>query len=867
MKSINKDLLREIKKTKTKFLSIMIIMFLGVFVFIGLNEVPSTMNNTLNKYLQQSNMYDIKVSNDFLMSKEDVSYLEQFSEIKGTEVYYQLKSKEDKYGYNLQIQSLNENIATPKLISGNLPKNEEEIVLTEALKDNYKIGDTIKLNNLDNSSLNLKNTEYKIVGFVYGMDYPENSTNNKGNVDFFGYVHKESFSSDLVSGVSILLKDIDRTDLTVQEYYDNVNKYRDSIVKKLEDLHRVNNDKFRNNNLEKWQADNQKILDAKEQLNFAYEQIANLPSTEYEQQKSNLDNQKLELESKEQQLQVYKKQIDEISYPKYNVENIQGNTYYKQFIESAKSLLSIANIFSVFLFSVSVLVSLTTISRMVDENRTNIGTLKSLGYSNFQISKKYYIYGFLSTLIGGIIGVVASYSIIVPIIYNSYARFLTLKIPEIVFTKFTIFVALFISVICVIIAVTFPIHKILREKPANLLRPKAPREGSRIFLEYLTFIWNKLSFLHKVTFRNIFRYKVRMLMTVLGVLGCTALMFIGFGIRFGVMNISNEQFNNITKYNLAVSYNPYISDSDKNSIVKVLNDRHNVENSVEVLLSRAVIKNGNDILDNISMIVYKDDLQDYVTLKNNDGIVEKSNEGAIISEKLAYLYNLDIGSSLDIALNDNTYKVKVSGISKNYFGHTIYMSSEYYEQIFQNEYVVNSFLVKNYNDKDKINNVVSLLEKDKNVVNIINQQSFKETFDNFVEGIDIIVLVIVLCSTTLAIVVLYNLININLSERIRELSTIKVLGFYTKEITTYVFREIFYLTLIGVAIGNYVGYLMYQKIIVELAARDMIFETSVSIYVYLISTAITLVVTIIIMAIVHRYLKNINMVEALKSVE
>ncbi|MBF0714095.1 FtsX-like permease family protein [Gemella sp. GH3] len=867
MRVINKDLLREIRKTKAKFLSITIIMFLGVFVFIGLNEVPSTMNNTLNKYLLQSNMYDIKVSNDMLMSQEDVKYLQEIPEISNTEVYYQAESKDDKYRFNIKIQSLNENIAKPKLIDGRLPSNSSEIVLTEALSDKYQVGDIVKFSDLKDSKISLKNLEYKVVGFVYGIDFPENSTNNKSNVNFFGYVQKENFSSDSVNGITILLRNIDRTDLTTDSYYDSVNKHRDSIIQKLESLQKNNDYKIRSNTDEKLQEDSQKILDSKEKLNYAYEQMKNLPSPEYENQKQILDNQKIELENQEQLLNTYKKQMETLTYPKYNVESIKGNSYYKQFIESAKSLLSISNIFSIFLFSVSILVSLTTISRMVDENRTNMGTLKSLGYSNFQVSRKYYIYGFLSTLIGGIIGTILSYLIIVPIIYDSYANLLTLKNPQLVFTKSTIFMAIFISIICVILAVTLPIYRNLKESPSNLLRPKSPKEGSRVFLEYLPFIWRKLSFLHKVTFRNIFRYKVRMLMTILGVLGCTALMFIGFGIKFSVMNVSNEQFNNITKYDLAVTYNPYILDSDRDKILEVLGNKSNVESSKEIQLQKATIQKDNDILDNLSMIVSKGNLQDYIILKNNDGVLDHPKDGAIINEKLSYLYDLSVGSTIDIVVDDKSYSVKVSGISKNYFGHTIYISDEYYEQLFQKDYMANSFLVKNYNDKAKVEEVVSLLEKDKNVVNILNQQSFKETFDNFVDGIDVIVLVIVLCSVTLAIVVLYNLININLSERIRELSTIKVLGFYSKEVTIYVFREIFYLTLIGIALGNYVGYVMYKKIILDLSARDMLFETSVSMYVYIITSIITLTVTSIIMVIVHRYLKNINMIEALKSVE
>ena len=218
---------------------------------------------------------------------------------------------------------------------------------------------------------------------------------------------------------------------------------------------------------------------------------------------------------------------------------------------------------------------------MIDENRINIGTLKSLGYSNYQISKKYFVYGGLSTLIGTILGIIGAYLVIVPIIYNSYARFFTFNTPEIVYTPSILIAAFVISLGCISLAIYIPLRKNLKEKSAYLLRPKAPSGGSRIFLEKISFIWSRLSFLRKVTFRNIFRYKIRMLMTIFGVAGCLTLMFIGFGIRYGVINISNEQFKVINKVDIAATYNPYIDNESVEKLQKEIDNNKNVKASTK----------------------------------------------------------------------------------------------------------------------------------------------------------------------------------------------------------------------------------------------------------------------------------------------
>ena len=500
---------------------------------------------------------------------------------------------------------------------------------------------------------------------------------------------------------------------------------------------------------------------------------------------------------------------------------------------------------------------------MIDENRINIGTLKSLGYSNYQISKKYFVYGGLSTLIGTILGIIGAYLVIVPIIYNSYARFFTFNTPEIVYTPSILIAAFVISLGCISLAIYIPLRKNLKEKSAYLLRPKAPSGGSRIFLEKISFIWSRLSFLRKVTFRNIFRYKIRMLMTIFGVAGCLTLMFIGFGIRYGVIDISNEQFKVINKVDIAATYNPYIDNESVEKLQKEIDNNKNVKASTKINIQLATFESNNEIIDSAQLItVDKEKYKDYITLMDNNAKgINLPVDAAVVSEKLAYLHKLHVGDSFNVVVNNKEYTFNVGEINKNYFGHTIYINKDYYESVFKKQYKDNTFLVQTTGGKEIVENVVSILNNNSDIVNISDNSKIQEILDNFIKGIDIIVAVMVICSVTLALVVLYNLINVNVSERIRELSTIKVLGFYPGEVTIYVFREIFYLSGVGIILGNYLGYKMYLKIILELAGRDMMFSSKVPLVVYLLASGITILITIVVMIVMHKKLKKVNMVE------
>lgn len=869
MKALNKDIIREISKTKSKFVSIMIIMFLGVFVFIGLKETTPAMVNTYNKTLEQHNIYDLRVTNDFGINDGDIDEIRKLENIDKLETYNKKNYKLENSTNSIDIETLPKELATPKVIKGKLPTTNNEIAVVDSLEKTYKIGDTINLVDDKSEEKKLRSYSYKVVGYVHGADHIEVSNNNPTNNSYFGYINKENFQFNNATGVNIKLKGI-LYKYSDKKYIEEVNKSRDQLIDILKERKLVDEKNYKSNTSQKIKESEKRLASIEKELASNLERLEllkNVDAERYTEQSSKLNEAKKQLQDNKKQLEVSKRAFEETNYPRFNVENIRGLVHYAEFIDSAGSLSFLANVFSIFLFSVSILVSLTTLTRMVDENRTSIGTLKALGYSNKEIFKKYYIYGGVSTVIGTILGIIAGYLVIVPIIYNSYSRFFTLKEPYIVYNLHIIALAFLISILCILLAVFIPLRKNLKERSAYLLRPKAPSSGSRIFLENVSFIWKRLSFLRKVTFRNIFRYKVRMFMTIFGVMGCLTLMFIGFAIRFGVIDISNEQFKIINKIDVLATYNPYAEKEDIDKISKEIGSNSNVENFTKVNVQKATVEKNNEVLDTAQLVTLdRNNYKDYITLMDNRSNIELPKDSIVINEKLAYLYNLSVGDNFKVIINEKEYTLKIGAINKNYFGNILYMDREYFSKVFDKTYSDNSFIIK-MNNSDEVEKMASKLQDNPYVANVSDNSKIQENLDNFISGLDIIVVVMVLCSLALALVVLYNLINVNVSERQRELSTIKVLGFYPREVTIYVFREIFYLSIIGIVIGNYIAYRLYLKIILELASRTMMFSSRVPIAVYALSTGVTLVIIIFVMAIMHRRLKKVNMVESLKAIE
>ena len=565
-------------------------------------------------------------------------------------------------------------------------------------------------------------------------------------------------------------------------------------------------------------------------------------------------------------------QLPEIDEVKYYFFNRNDNPGYSEFYDVVKRINSIATVFPICFFIVAVLICLTTMTRMVEENRIEIGTLKALGYSNREISIKYIIYASLASIIGGILGVIVGFNIFPRVIYTAYNTQYALPNLSIVYYPSYIIQSLVISILCTVGASLLVLKVDLNSTPSTLMRPKAPKSGKRILLERITPIWKRLNFNQKVTFRNLFRYKQRMIMTVFGIAACTAMIITGFGLKDSIGDLTNKQFNKLWKYQATVIFNDNTTIEDDDEYNEKLMSLKGYKNSLNIHQEMVTISKEDINKQNVTLYVPedKDKFKDFVLLNDRVSGEEYilSDDGAIINEKLAKLLGVVKGDEITFKDSENnSYIIKVSNISESYLSHGIYMSKAYYADVFGKEAKYNSQFImlddSNYEDND----IASKLMETNKVINVTMTSYLSKTTNEAMDTLNIVVIILIISAGGLALVVLYNLNNINVSERIRELSTIKVLGFYDHEVTMYILRENFILTALGIIIGMFMGKILHGFVITTAEADNMMLSPSIYATSFIYSIILTIVFSLIVMFMMHRKLKKINMIDALKSNE
>ena len=565
-------------------------------------------------------------------------------------------------------------------------------------------------------------------------------------------------------------------------------------------------------------------------------------------------------------------QLPEIDEVKYYFFNRNDNPGYSEFYDVVKRINSIATVFPICFFIVAVLICLTTMTRMVEENRIEIGTLKALGYSNREISIKYIIYASLASIIGGILGVIVGFNIFPRVIYTAYNTQYALPNLSIVYYPSYIIQSLVISILCTVGASLLVLKVDLNSTPSTLMRPKAPKSGKRILLERITPIWKRLNFNQKVTFRNLFRYKQRMIMTVFGIAACTAMIITGFGLKDSIGDLTNKQFNKLWKYQATVIFNDNTTIEDDDEYNKKLMSLKGYKNSLNIHQEMVTISKEDINKQNVTLYVPedKDKFKDFVLLNDRVSGEEYilSDDGAIINEKLAKLLGVVKGDEITFKDSENnSYIIKVNNISESYLSHGIYMSKAYYADVFGKEAKYNSQFImlddSNYEDND----IASKLMETNKVINVTMTSYLSKTTNEAMDTLNIVVIILIISAGGLALVVLYNLNNINVSERIRELSTIKVLGFYDHEVTMYILRENFILTALGIIIGMFMGKILHGFVITTAEADNMMLSPSIYATSFIYSIILTIVFSLIVMFMMHRKLKKINMIDALKSNE
>jgi putative ABC transport system permease protein len=592
--------------------------------------------------------------------------------------------------------------------------------------------------------------------------------------------------------------------------------------------------------------------------------------TTYRQEKKDAD---AKIADGERDLSKGQQKLDDLKLPKVYVLDRDSNPGYTEFEDNADRLASIAKAFPVFFFLIAALVSLTTMTRMVEEQRLQIGTLKALGYSNGDIMRKFLVYGTLASVLATAAGLAVGFTLFPTIIYNAYGSLYNLPEVRINFYISYSLMSLIVAMLCTTVTAFTAARVELRSNAAVLMRPKAPKSGSRIFLERIPFIWRQLNFTGKVTARNLFRYKQRMFMTVCGVAGCTALILTGFGLKDSIRDIAPLQYGKIMKYNSAVVFKDESSPAGVSSYHKLIEDTPGITGTLNVTQEamQAVRKGVNSQEIHLFIPESTEQLSDFVVLRErgHEKVLNLPDDGAIVTEKLAKLFNLHIGSTLAIQNNSNdSFELKIAGITENYAMHYVYMTPHYYETVFGKQPQFNMQML-NYSNHDSSfeDQFGEKLTANERVAMVSFTSGVSGSFKDTMDSMNVVVVVLIISAAALAFVVLYNLTNINVSERIRELSTIKVLGFYDQEVTRYIYRENMILTVLGIIAGDFLGIVLHRFVLKTAEVDVMMFSPTMHWLSYGYAAVLTLLFSGIVMITMHYKLKHIDMIEALKSVE
>ncbi|MCD8511386.1 MAG: FtsX-like permease family protein [Bacillus sp. (in: Bacteria)] len=609
----------------------------------------------------------------------------------------------------------------------------------------------------------------------------------------------------------------------------------------------------------------QKFQEAKAELKEGKEELASSWENFHEEKAIVL----MELEKGEQEIKDAEGKLTQLPREWY-VTSREGNPGYSGYGDDAERIGAVAKIFPLFFFLVAALVCLTTMTRMIDEERNQIGTLKALGYSTFTIALKYLLYALLSSIVGTIIGLTIGFQLFPTAIMNAYS--IMYSIPE----RLTPFhwnyaiISLIIALLTTVVAALAATMQELKSTPAVLMQQRAPKPGKRIFLEKIPAFWTRLSFSHKVTFRNLFRYKRRFYMTVLGVAGCTALLIAGYGLSDSVNAIMGKQFTHIFLYDGQILLEGK-SEKHIHEFVEVQGDIKEFMPIYNESVDAVDSETGRAYSSHLMIIKNPNKVSNFIRLqeRRSQDKISIPDEGAIITEKLAYLLGVEKGDTFSYRDPNNfTYELTVAAIAENYLSHYIYVSPVYAATVQDKEVGYNAYMFR-VTDMEQVNEAMfrESFMNHESIMSVYFNKTIAEIYQETMESLDYVVLILIISAASLAFVVMYNLTNINITERMREIATIKVLGFRNYEVDGYVYRENFILTLFGTIVGLLLGTVLHHYVIITMEIDTMMFGRDVHFSSYVWSILLTIVFTALVNIFMHYKLKNINMVESLKSVD
>lgn len=606
-----------------------------------------------------------------------------------------------------------------------------------------------------------------------------------------------------------------------------------------------------------------------------YEQAAKEAEEQITDGQAKITDGEKQLTDAKQQIADAKAEIKKIENPKWYVQTREDAlTEYQGYGDNADRMRSIGKVFPVLFFLVAALISLTTMTRMVEEQRVQIGTMKALGYGKAAIAGKYIGYALIATLGGSIFGVLAGEKILPFIIIYAY-MILYKHLPAILVPYHMSYAlqASVIAVACTLIATIASCYKELAAEPAELMRPAAPKQGKRILLERIGIIWKHLNFTWKSTVRNLIRYKKRFFMTIFGIGGCMALMVVGFGLKDCIYEIVSLQYEKVQFYDAATYMSDDISEENRQQLHDYLDQNADIKETIEARMQKTDVKSASG-KKTLYLMVPSDNekIEDFLSFHsrtNKDEVYSLKKDEVILTEKMASLLNVKVGDELTIEDEDRgDQTVTVGAICENYMSHYLYLSPEKYEELYGVPAEYNTIIYSAKDGKDdQIEKIGTKLLSMDGVLNVSYTSSIEGRLDDMLRSLNLVIVVLIVSAGMLAFVVLYNLNNINITERQRELATLKVLGFYDGEVASYVYRENILLTIIGSVVGMVLGNLLHRYIILTVEVEEAMFGRQIHWQSYLYSFLFTVAFSLFVNWVMFYKLKKIDMVESLKSVE
>ena len=900
-----KDLFASFTHSKGRFLSILTLMLLGSLALVGLKVTTPNMHRTANQFIQQQKMLDLAVMGDLGLDQADQ---EELLGVKGARVEFGslLDLTVKGTGEAIRLFSAPKSLSSFRVTKGRLPNTEGELALASFWEGRYQIGDTLTLEEKSGTRSSLKRKQFTIVGFVQSSEMWSQKNlgtamSGSGNLDAYALVSKEVFTTKLPVIARIQFDDLRSLDSFSQVYQKRLEAHQEELEKLLKDNGKARYQRLKQEADGQIQKGQKELSRAKETLQSAKSQIDQaqkqldlqeaqfkklasfLPVKErvasqekIHQAKEQLDQKKKdwatgesELAKREEELKKAQRERDQLEIPTYHVydrKTMPGGQGYLMYSNASSSISAVGNIFPVVLYLVAAMVTFTTMTRFVDEERTNAGIFKALGYRTKDIILKFVLYGFFAGTIGTLLGTLLGHYFLSGIISNIITQGMVIGESREYFYGDMTLIALGLSFVASVLPAYWVSRKELKEEANLLLLPKPPVSGSKIFLERLHFIWKRLSFTHKVTARNLFRYKQRMLMTIFGVAGSVALLFAGLGIQSSVRGVSKRQFQEILSYELIVAQKTNASSQESKELTNRL-EKSDIKDYRPIYskVIEASLKGGRDKQTITMMVTDRTDFAPFVSLRSiKQGESLSLKKGVIISSKLAQLARVTVGDRLTL----DGHSFKVAGITENYVGHFVYMDQASYQKIYGKRTSANSYLVQLRNPSTRKVQTVSRDMMALAAVKAVSQNaSMISLFNSVAKSLDTTMMILVVVSILLAIVILYNLTNINVAERIRELSTIKVLGFHNKEVTLYIYRETILVSIIGILMGLVGGYYLHQCLIAMIAPDAILFYPKVGLGVFLFPVGGMILLLILLGIYVDHYLRKVDMLEALKSVD